>query len=384
MTTDPPEHSAPRGYFDHNATTPLSAAAREAWLSAQDEAWQNPSSLYPEAARVDHLLDAARLRIAELIDCEAPERILFTSGATEANHALFASFARSFPGSVVATGATDHPSVLEPARAFFGARARRLPVTSDGQVDLDSLAEQVSPADTPPALVSVIAANNEVGTLQPWAEISRLCRPAGIPFHSDAAQWVGKLPGRNLASACDYLTASAHKFGGPKGVGFLVIPEDDPVFRSAIGGPQEAGRRAGTEDYPAVAAMVAALEEAARAPAPDHTLRDAFESRLLASIPGTRVIGQHAERLWNTSMVAFPAVRNTRLLTALSRAGFQVSTGSACSAGKGKPSPVLAAMGETPPTMTAVLRFSSGRATTAAEWTALADQIITSHHASRT
>lgn len=380
MSINLPGNPAIEGYFDHNATTPLSPAARSAWLEAQDKAWQNPSSLYPDAARVDHLLDAARLRIAEAVGCEAPERIVFTSGATEANNALCTSFAQAFPNSVVATGSTEHPSVMEPSRAGFGERALRLGLDSDGNIDLDDLARRLSmPGDrkdaAPVSLVSVMAANNEVGTLQPWKKISQLCRKAGVAFHSDAVQWVGKLPGEGLGDACDYLSASAHKFGGPKGVGFLIVPEDDAVFRCALGGPQEAGRRAGTENYPAIAAMVAALEQASHCLPAASCFRDAFEEQVLGTIPGSRVIGHRSKRLWNTSMIAFSEVRNTRILTALARSGFQVSTGSACSAGKGRPSTVLAAMGEPPETMGEVLRFSSGSGTTSAQWRALADQL---------
>jgi cysteine desulfurase len=381
-----PEEPTTGGYFDYNATSPLSRTARNAWLEAQEHSWHNPSSLYPQAAHVDHLLDAARLRIADLIGCEAPERILFVCGATEANNALFTSIAGAYPGAAVATGGTEHPSVLEPSRAHFGEYAIRLRHQPDGRLDLESLEEYLAGSSSrraalPLSVVSVMAANNETGTLQPWKQIAEVCRRAGVAFHSDAAQWIGKLPAGDLGETCDYLTASAHKFGGPKGIGFLVIARDDKTFRGALGGPQEAGRRGGTENYPAIAAMVAALDESSRRGLPDPSSRDAFEHRIVASIPDARVIAGSSERLWNTSMLAFPGRRNIRILTALARSGFQVSTGSACSAGKGRPSMTLAAMSEPPETMGQVLRFSSGPDTSRADWMALADQLETIHEA---
>ena len=358
-------------YFDHNATTPLSLVARDAWIHSSDTSWHNASSLYPEAAHVDHLLEECRVRLADLLDCDEPERIVFTSGATEANNAVIASFARRFPEASIATGATEHPCVLEPSRAAFGESTVRLAVDTEGVLDLASL--DTALADRP-ALVSVMAANNETGTLQPWQDVAERCAAADVPYHCDAAQWLGKLPAAGLGN-CPYLTGSAHKFGGPKGVGFLLVPEDDTIVRLAQGGPQEFGKRAGTEDAPGIAAMLSALEEVDSepfSPAP----RDEFEQRILAELPGSRVIGAKAERLPNTSMIELPHTKNLRWLTRLARLGFQVSTGSACSAGKGRPSPVLAAMSQPPESMSRVLRLSSDRTTTEADWQALATAIL--------
>jgi len=362
-------------YFDHNATTPLAPAAREAWLKVSDEFWHNPSSLYPEAAHASQKLDACRERLARILDCDA-ERIVFTSGATEANNAVIEHVASS--GNKKATtivGAAEHPCVLHPARSLFGSRCRLLDTDSTGVVNLDQLDRMLSKSR--PELVAVMAANNETGTIQPWQKIAEICQTAGVRFHCDAAQWIGKLPARGLGQ-CDFVTGSAHKFGGPKGIGFLVTPEDEPITIGA-GGPQENGRRAGTEDVAGVSAMLVALEEREAALAIDadgknslSAPRDAFERSLRDMLPNALVVGGSAARLWNTSMVVLPHSKNLRWLTRLARRGIQVSTGSACSAGQGRPSEVLQAMGESPETMSRVLRVSSGMESTEADWLSLA------------
>ncbi|MEZ5330002.1 MAG: aminotransferase class V-fold PLP-dependent enzyme [Verrucomicrobiales bacterium] len=253
----PDSHAASpivQGYFDYNATTPLSATAAEAWSTASRSHWHNASSLYREAAVVHQLLDDMRCELADLVECDEPDRVIFNSGATEANNAVLSHIARTTTGKVAAS-AIEHPCVADCARALLGDRLIELPVDRSGVLELDALSACLS-EQRDIALVSIMAANNECGTLQPWKEALQLCKQHGVPYHCDAAQWIGKLPARGLGE-CDYLTGSAHKFGGPKGTGFLIIPEDDRRFRSLIGGPQQEERRAGTENYPAVAAMLA-------------------------------------------------------------------------------------------------------------------------------
>src|SRR6187431_1452456 len=208
------------GYFDANATTPLHPAAREAWLSAP---WHNPSSLYAEAAAAHDLLDQCRERLAGILGCE-PADLVFLSGATEANNAVVESFTRL--GKKVAVSAIEHPSLREPASG-----AVQIPAGADGIASLDALQEILK--SEKPALVSLMAANNETGALQPWREALTLCREAEVSFHC----------------------GSAHKFGGPKGTGFLKVTGH---FRWLRGGPQEDRRRAGTENLPGIAAMLAA------------------------------------------------------------------------------------------------------------------------------
>jgi len=224
----------------------------------------------------------------------------------------------------------------------------------------------------------VMAANNETGVLQPWREVAELCRNYSVPFHSDAAQWIGKLPAGELGG-CDFLTGSGHKFSGGKGVGFMVVPEGLDDFQGFMGGPQEDGRRAGTENLPAVMAMVAALTEREDSlledvAATQGARRDDFEHRI--SGLGVKLIGASGPRLWNTSMFVLPHTKNLKWLTRLSQLGFSVSTGSACSAGKGNPSRVMSAMGLDFEEMGRVMRISGGWETTADDWAALAAAIL--------
>ncbi len=365
-------------YFDHNATTPLAQAARSAWLEAADRHWHNPSSLYREAGLASQALERARENLADLLEAE-PERLIFTSGATESNNTVFAGLARCLaPDAVVALSAIEHPSVREAAIAWLGrGRVRFIPVDGEGLVRPAAL--ETCLREHQPALVSVMAANNECGALQPWPELLQICRARGVRFHCDAAQWLGKLPSAGLGK-CDYLTGSAHKFGGPKGMGFLLVADAAERFPLLHGGPQEAGRRAGTENYPAVAAMIAALHDAERLSskiAKDQTnWRDASAARLQRALPGLRVISASAPRLWNTLLVVMPRHSSLKWLTRLSWRGFAVSTGSACSSGREGSSVVLHALGAEPDELRRVLRFSGGWQTTEEDWQALADALL--------
>lgn len=354
------------GYFDFNATTPLHPAARDAWLRASEKHWHNPSSLYRDAGLASQQLEAVRERLGTLIGADA-ERIVFTSGATESNNALFASL----PGdAVVLVSAIEHPSVRAAARA---RTVVELPVNSHGVVELNAL-EQLITAKRP-ALVSVMAANNESGALQPWDEIATLCREHEVQFHTDAAQWLGKLDATHLG-ACDFITGSAHKFGGCKGCGFLVLPAEDSRLGFIRGGPQEHGRRAGTENYPAIEAMVTALEtitpHLSEIESTQSQLRDAFILALRSTCGSLRVISESGPRLWNTVLMVMPEHDNLKWLTRLSRRGFSISTGSACSSGKEGSSVVVTALGASAEELKRVVRISSGWETTAADWQALA------------
>ncbi len=354
------------GYFDHNATTPLHPAAREAWLRTSEKHWHNPSSLYRDAGLASQQLESARERLGVLIGAEA-ERIVFTSGATESNNALFALLPQD---ASIAISAIEHPSVREVVR---GRRTIELPVNCDGVVQPDVVVRVLG--EEPPALVSVMAANNESGALQPWREIAALCRAQGVPFHTDAVQWLGKLDASHLGE-CDFVTGSAHKFGGPKGCGFLVLPEEDSRLGFMRGGPQENGRRAGTENVPAIEAMVTALETLTsclpEVEAEQTRLRDGFVTAVRERIPDLRVISENALRLWNTVLMVMPAHENLKWLTRLSRRGFSISTGSACSSGKEGSSVVVTALGASHEELRRVVRLSGGWDTQAADWQALA------------
>ncbi len=365
------------GYFDFNATTPLSDAAREAWLRASDAHWHNPSSLYHEAGAAKRKLEEARERLGELLGCE-PERIVFTGGATESNNAILARLGETLGHQKrVLASAIEHPSVREPLQRYFAGRVSMVRATSQGGFDLDDFARQLGHDET--GLVTAMAANNECGVTQPWREIARMCRERGVPYHTDAAQWIGKLPAEGLG-ACDYVSGCGHKFGGPKGAGFLVMRDEREALSFLRGGPQEEGRRAGTENYPAIEAMVTALEE--RAPGLEAVaggqaaLRDAFEASLRAAFPDLRIIGAGAERLWNTSMLVLPHGDNRKWLARLSQRGIAVSTGSACSAGHDGSSVVLAALGAGADEMRRVIRISGGWETTVEDWQGLAEAFV--------
>jgi cysteine desulfurase len=369
-----------KGYFDHNATTPIGEAARQAWLVTAERHWQNPSSLYREAGEAKRVLEDWREALADLFGVDEAARVVFTSGATEANNAVIAHLAGCLSGCLV-TSEIEHPCV-EAAVHRIGdpSRVRRLPTDpATGAADLAPLKEWIAQGKV--GAVSLMAANNETGALQAWREASDLCHEAGIPFHTDAAQWIGKLPVAGLGNA-GYVTGSGHKFGGGKGVGFLILPEDEggAPFQGLVGGPQEDGRRAGTENLPGIAAMVTALLERDEDRLADWAEgqgkgRDAFESRI-AKEAEVRLLATAGARLWNTSMFVLPHSKNLKWLTRLSQRGFAVSTGSACSAGKGNPSAVMMAMGLSYEEMGRVLRISGGGETTAEEWDALADAII--------
>lgn len=358
-------------YFDHNATHPLSRVAREAWLDATERYIGNPSSPHRLGARADAALSTAREKLAGWLGC-MPSQIVWTSGATEANNAVLHHAALSREGEAWIS-AVEHPCVIEATREHFGQRQRRMPVTSDGVLDLNWLAEGLK--EQRPAVVGVMAANNETGVLMPWREALTISKDREVPFFCDAAQWIGKLPMKGLGE-CDFVSGCAHKFGGPQGVGFLKVPLQ---FRSLIvGGPQEDGRRAGTENVAGVLAMVAALGERVGALTPAAiaerlAMRREFEQGLQRVLPEIEVIGSSAERLWNTVSAVMPEARDCRQrwVVKLDKLGFAVSTGSACSSGKEQTSHVLAAMGINSGKASRVLRFSSGWETGPADWEAL-------------
>jgi len=368
-------------YFDHNATAPVMREAREAWLEATEHNPGNASSPHQIGGRAGAALKEAREKLAEFLGCQ-PTELIWTSGATEANNMIMHHFAHTLDGKgEVWISAIEHPCVHESSKHYFGKRARLIPVTHDGAIDLDWLTMEL--ADTRPALVGVMAANNETGVLQPWREALAICRQYKVPFFSDAVQWLGKLPAKGLGE-CDYLSGAAHKFGGPRGVGFLKVPAKSHVTPLLLGGKQEQGRRAGTENVPIILSMLAALEAREQQMAHNqHILREVwrenFERQLLRQLPGSVVVGANAPRLWNTVSALMPDGAQLRWLTKLDKAGFAVSTGSACTTGKEEPSHVLAAMNFKAAEAHRVLRFSSGWETAEADWEALLRALVKVH-----
>ena len=360
-------------YFDHNATTPLCEAAKAAWISAYEAHWYNPSSPYRSAAAVKVRYEAARESLARHFGV-SPERVIFTSGATESNNAVIRHWARSLSSDAcVGINPTEHPSVIKAAKALFGSRVVWLPLSKSGLVDMDALFGHIESGTL--AAVSVMAANNETGVIQPWQAIADLCAKAQIPYHCDAAQWVGKLPVQGL-SACTYVIACAHKFGGPKGVGFMLLPEGAVDFRLLDGGEQEVAHRAGTEDVASVLAMSAALEHSNSG---NVEARDVFIEQIVQAIPGVALIGAGTDRLWNTVSMSMPRHQSVRWIRALEKVGFLLSSGSACSTGKTNVSEVLLAMGIDAAAAGRVLRISAGVETTAEDWQALSDALLVTY-----
>ncbi len=362
-------------YFDHNATHPVSAAARSAWLEAVERQIGNPSSPHRVGARADAALTAAREQLAARLGCGAGE-IVWTSGATEGNNAVLYHAARSTDGEAWIS-AIEHPSTIAAVQRCFPQRHYLIPVNGGGVVDLDWLADRLKQAR--PGIVAIMAANNETGVLQPWREAAALCREKGVPFFSDAAQWVGKRASAGLGE-CDYMSGCAHKYGGPQGVGFIKCP--NRLHPLIVGGPQEDGRRAGTENVAGVLAAVAALEERETAliatdPAGRLGWRTAFENQLTRELPGTRILGTGADRLWNTVSAVLPELPDCRQrwVVKLDKLGVAVSTGSACATGQEETSHVLTAMGLGPGEASRVLRFSSGWETTEADWQRLIESL---------
>jgi cysteine desulfurase len=369
-------------YFDHNATTPLLAEARAAWLEAADKFIGNPSSPHRLGQRAEAALQGAREQLAALLGCDAMD-IAWTSGTTESNNMVFHHFARSLDGEAeVWVSAVEHPCVLAAADFYFPKRARRIPVTRAGVMEPDWVRDRLRKRK--PALVAVMAANNETGVLQPWREVLAVCRDARVAFFCDAAQWIGKLPAQGLG-ACDFVSGCAHKFGGPKGVGFLKCPASTRIAPLLVGGKQEEGRRAGTENVASVLAMMAALEARERSLAagehkPRLAWRELFERSLLKQLPGSEIVGAGIERLWNTVSGLMPeADCQQRWVVKLDKFGYAVSTGSACASGREEPSHVLAAMGRTPGEAGRVLRFSSGWETSEEDWRSLLDGLRKVH-----
>ncbi len=358
------------GYFDGNATTPLCPEALEAWLETTGRYWHNPSSPYPAGAAARVRLEASRERLAGMLGCQ-PAEIIFNSGATEGNNHVFREFARMCPpGRFVACSALEHPSVSLPFRELLGQRGRCIPALPSGKVDLERLGEWVRSGKIHG--LSLMAANNVTGVIQPWREVLDLCLRHGVVFHCDAAQWLGKMPLDGLGQ-CHYLTASAHKFGGPKGCGFVKVPESFGGRPLLLGGVQENGLRAGTEDFPGVAAMVAALEALA---CKGGDGRDGFEEILAGKLPGLEIVGKGSPRTPQSSLLLMPWHANTRWVAKLAKAGYQVSTGAACSTSKESQDGALQAMGFDRGQTGRALRISGGWWTSAEDWLGLAGAIL--------
>ena len=339
-----------RVYFDHNATTPVDSSVIDLMTRVLQQEFGNASSIHHFGQRAKGILDDARTAVADLLKAEVSE-VVFTSGGTESDNFAI----RGVADALEVTGrrhliasAIEHEAVLNTFKALSrrGWTTTLLPVGTSGIVEPGALEAAITDQT---ALVSVMHANNEIGTVQPVAELARIAHTHGALFHTDAVQSVGKLPVDARTLGADLLSLSAHKFNGPKGAGALWIKRGTRVAAILTGGKHERNRRAGTENVAAIAGLGAAAAlasgkmtaEAARLSA----LRDRLENEILAAIPDTAVNGARDARVPNTTNISFGGVEAESLLIALDLEGVAVSTGSACSSGTLEPSHVLRAMG---------------------------------------
>ena len=361
-----------RIYLDHNATTPMHPPVIERMASALRETFGNPSSVHHFGQMAKAALDEARSTVAGLIGSD-PSEVVFTSGGTESDNFAIRGVAEALEVTgrkhLIATG-IEHEAVLNTLKALArrGWTVTLLPVDQSGIVSPDALREALTDRT---ALVSVMHANNEIGTIQPVAELARLAKERGAVFHTDAVQSAGKIAVDVKALGVDLLSLSAHKFYGPKGVGALWMRRGLRLQPPLTGGKQERSRRAGTENVAGIVGLGVAAQMAKTKMADEagrlSVLRDRLEEGVLASVPGTAVNGARTPRVPNTTNISFERVEAESLLIALDLAGFAVSTGSACSSGTLEPSHVLKAMGFPPHRTQNSIRFSLGAANTEAD-----------------
>jgi cysteine desulfurase len=359
-------------YLDYNATTPLDPQVRAAMLPFMGEIWGNPSSVHHLGRSARASLDEARERTAGVLGCK-PSELVFTSGGTESANLAVLGAARHLraKGRHIVTSSIEHHAVLLACRylaEYDGFEVTYLPVDKEGLVSVASLKASLRP-DT--VLVSIMAANNEIGTLQPVAELGSLCRERGVVFHTDAVQWFGKQPFSNIHHFnADLVSVCAHKIYGPKGAGALFIRSPlhpDPIL---FGGAHENERRAGTENLAAILGLVEALERFVREPVFNRAHLWPLTERLIQSaerIPGVQVISPRIQRLPNTVSFVVEATDSIALLAGLDMEGICASSGSACSAGSLEPSHVVLALEKSPDLANSLVRFSLGRESSLSE-----------------
>lgn len=357
-------------YLDNNATTKVDEAVFTEMRPYFTELYGNPSSMHYFGGQVQRKIDEARLRVATLIGAH-PDEIIFTACGTESDNAAIKSALEVFPNRRhVITTRVEHPAVLTFCRGLskHGYRVTELNVDSNGRLDMDELRASI---DENTAIVSIMYANNETGVIFPIEEIGRIVKDKGALFHTDAVQAVGKIPLNMAESTVDMLSLSGHKLHAPKGVGILYVRKGVPFRPFLVGGHQEKSRRAGTENTASIVALGKACELAGNFLNDENFrvrgLRDRLESELLRIIPSARINGGGAERLPNTTSIAFEYVEGELILLYLSELGICASSGSACTSGSLEPSHVLRAMGVPFTCAHGSIRFSLSRYTTEAE-----------------
>jgi len=360
-----------RVYLDFNATTPVEPAVLDAMLPYFSAEFGNAASIHTPGQRARAAAETAREQVAALIGAR-PQEIIFTSGGTESdNHAIFGIVeAAGGHDKHVVTSTIEHEAVLNACQALEkrGMKVTYLPVDSHGQIALNELRRVLRPETV---LITIMHANNELGTVQPLEEIGRLAQEADIYFHTDAVQSAGKIPIDVTALQVDMLSLSGHKFYAPKGIGALYIRGGTRLRQLLYGGHHQRGFRPGTENVAGIVGLGKAAEIARRSLADDAKrvalLRDKLQRGLLERVPQSRVNAAAAQRTPNTTNLVFPGVEGEALLIALDLKGLACSTGAACSSGAVEPSHVLTAIGLPPEEARASLRFSLGRHTTSTD-----------------
>lgn len=361
-------------YFDNNATTQPLVGVLEAMHRGASENWANPSSPHRSGSRVRAGIEKAREEFAYSLKVD-PRQITFTSGATESNNTILSFFSKrqSRDTNEILISNIEHASILEPAQFYFPGNVRFIQANSDGFVQVEKLEKLLD--EKLPSLVALIAAHNETGILQPWREVAAICKDRGVWFHCDATQWMGKLDSEPL-NICSSFSFSAHKFGGPKGMGGLVSCEPISLIK---GGGQEKESRGGTENFPGILGMSVAWR--------DHFLneplvnkyeiwRNNFEDRLIKDFPNLKIIGRHLPRLWNTSLLCMPKFDNLSWVRKLDKLGYSVSTGSACSTAREEASSLSQAIGLSNDESHRLVRVSSYVGTTEKDWLGLGDAFM--------
>jgi len=357
-------------YMDNNATTKMDEAVFEEMRPYFCELYGNPSSMHFFGGQVQSKVDEARKRVAALLGASADE-IIFTACGTESDNAAIRSALEIYPEKRhVITSRVEHPAVLTQCRNLTqkGYRVTEIGVDGAGNLDMDEYRNAI---DTDTAIVSLMWANNETGVIFPVEEAAAIAKSKGALFHTDAVQAVGKIPINMAASQIDMLSVSGHKLHAPKGIGVLYLRRGSPFRPFLVGGHQEKSRRAGTENAAAIIALGKACELAGQYMAAENTVvkaqRDRLQSALMTAIPHARINGDGAERLPNTTSIAFEFVEGEAILMLLSELGICASSGSACTSGSLEPSHVLRAMGVPFTCAHGSIRFSLSRFTTDAE-----------------
>ncbi len=353
-------------YLDNNATTPMDPRVLETMSAAYRDHFGNPSSVHHFGRSVSERIDEARQKIGTLLGI-SPGEIVFTGSGSEADNAALRGIveASGKDSPHIVTSEIEHPAVYNTAlylRDRCGVRVTLLPVSPDGMVDPEDVRAAI---ENETVLVSIMQVNNESGSIQPIKEIAGICAQAGIYFHTDSVQSVGRIPVDFADLGVDLASAAAHKFNGPKGIGFLYVREGTRIKPFIIGGGQEEGRRAGTHNFPGIIGLARALELAI-VELPETTerirnLRDRFEKAILRDVPDCRINAAGANRVPNTSNIAFKGIESEALLIKLDLAGIAASAGSACSTSSTSASHVLMAMGLSQREAASSIRFSFGK-----------------------